>query len=311
MASFFDTHLNLNKLRPSTYLLPDDTAHLQNAILTPISKNSSQLEYYAIHPCLIFQKLASQLSVNALADLAIIPVIFIVQTSVSWIVSILVSRVFRFNKRATNFVTAMGVFGNSNSLPISLVVAFAQTLKGLHWDKIPGDNDDDVAARGILYLLIFQQLGQLVRWSWGYHVLLAPKPKHDEEGDGPRYRDDDDDVENDDLERGFNHHRDLSQPPTLAHSTASDDSDSDVGEPLERNQSTDDFDQDHFWPAGRTPVAGGSHASPADSDDEDGANSHPKNSHRPLLLINGHSNPSLDIISFLKSPALSRAARRA
>ena len=44
----------------------------------------------------------------------------------------------------------------------------------MHWDKVPGDNDDEVAARGILYLLIFQQLGQLVRWSWGYNVLLAP-----------------------------------------------------------------------------------------------------------------------------------------
>lgn len=42
---------------------------------------------------------------------------------------------------------------------------------------MPGDNDDEVAARGILYLLIFQQLGQLVRWSWGYNVLLAPPDK--------------------------------------------------------------------------------------------------------------------------------------
>ena len=57
----------------------------------------------------------------------------------------------------------------------------SQTLKGLHWDKIPGDNDDEVAARGILYLLIFQQLGQLLRWSWGYHVLLAPPEKYAEE----------------------------------------------------------------------------------------------------------------------------------
>lgn len=72
------------------------------------------------------------------------------------------------------------VFGNSNSLPISLVISLSQTLKGLHWDKIPGDNDDEVAARGILYLMIFQQLGQLVRWSWGYHVLLAPKEKYEE-----------------------------------------------------------------------------------------------------------------------------------
>ncbi len=73
------------------------------------------------------------------------------------------------------------VFGNSNSLPISLVLSLSQTLKGLHWDKIPGDNDDEVGARGILYLLIFQQLGQLLRWSWGYRVLLAPAEKYEED----------------------------------------------------------------------------------------------------------------------------------
>ena len=56
-------------------------------------------------------------------------------------------------------------------------MSLSKTLKGLHWDQVPNDNDDEVAARGILYLLIFQQLGQLVRWSWGYHVLLAPKDK--------------------------------------------------------------------------------------------------------------------------------------
>ena len=107
-------------------------------------------------------------------------------------VSVGVSRAFGFGKRPANFVTAMGVFGNSNSLPISLVISLSQTLKGLHWDKIPGDNDDEVAARGILYLLIFQQLGQLVRWSWGYHVLLAPPEKYDSERQSleeGRYRD--------------------------------------------------------------------------------------------------------------------------
>ena len=56
-------------------------------------------------------------------------------------------------------------------------MSLSQTIKGLHWDNVPGDNDDEVAARGILYLLIFQQLGQLVRWSWGYNVLLAPAEK--------------------------------------------------------------------------------------------------------------------------------------
>lgn len=62
-------------------------------------------------------------------------------------------------------------------------MSLSQTLKGLHWDRIPNDNDDEVAARGILYLLIFQQLGQLVRWSWGYHILLAPKDRYLEDAE--------------------------------------------------------------------------------------------------------------------------------
>ena len=60
-------------------------------------------------------------------------------------------------------------------------MSLSKTLDGLHWHRVPNDTDDEVAARGILYLLIFQQLGQLVRWSWGYHVLLAPKERYVEE----------------------------------------------------------------------------------------------------------------------------------
>ncbi|KAI1379914.1 auxin efflux carrier [Hypoxylon crocopeplum] len=197
-------------------------------------------------PCLIFTKLASQLNADKLIDLAVIPIIFVIQTLVSYVVSVGVSKAFRFKKRQANFVTAMGVFGNSNSLPISLVISLSQTLKGLHWDRIPGDNDDEVAARGILYLLIFQQLGQLVRWSWGYHVLLAPKSKYEEyqnetveEG---RYQDDT--PQNDALIPGLD--------GNVAEDDVSDTSD----------------ESDSYEPAGRTPVAGTSLASPTDSDEE-------------------------------------------
>lgn len=135
-------------------------------------------------PALIFTKLASQLTADKLADLAIIPVIFIVQTIISFLSAWIISKLMRFKKRQANFVIAMAVFGNSNSLPISLVISLSKTLKGLHWDKVPGDNDDEVGARGILYLLIFQQLGQLVRWTWGYNVLLAPADRYTEEQGG-------------------------------------------------------------------------------------------------------------------------------
>ncbi|KAF4550657.1 putative membrane transport protein [Elsinoe fawcettii] len=141
-------------------------------------------------PCLVFTKLASQLNAGKLADLVVIPIIFVVQTLVSWTAAKVVSKICGFDKRKTNFVIAMGVFGNSNSLPISLVISLSKTLRGLHWDQIPGDNDNEVAARGILYLLIFQQLGQLLRWSWGYNVLLKPATEEQDSIEEGRYHDD-------------------------------------------------------------------------------------------------------------------------
>ncbi|KAF6238521.1 hypothetical protein HO173_003490 [Letharia columbiana] len=157
--------------------LPGYIIARQGMFTAEMQKFAANLNVTVFTPCLIFTKLASQLTTDKLADLAIIPLIFIVQTLISYLCSIAVSKAFGFSKRPRNFVIAMGVFGNSNSLPISLVLSLSQTIKGLHWNNVPGDNDDEVAARGILYLLIFQQLGQLVRWSWGYNVLLAPAEK--------------------------------------------------------------------------------------------------------------------------------------
>ncbi|RFU30639.1 hypothetical protein B7463_g5698, partial [Scytalidium lignicola] len=206
-------------------------------------------------PCLIFTKLASQLTAEKLTELAVIPVIFVVQTFVSYVVSIAVARAFGFGKRPANFVTAMGVFGNSNSLPISLVISLSQTLKGLHWDKIPGDTDDEVAARGILYLLIFQQLGQLVRWSWGYHVLLAPPESYgpESEAEEGRYRDepelipglDVDDGKDDEESRGRKSGKDRGNLKIASSSTASFDS------------------------GGRTPITNANYAGSVDSEDEE------------------------------------------
>jgi predicted permease len=198
------------------------------------------------------------LNADKLIELGIIPIIFVIQTFVSYIVSRIIARCFGFNRRASNFVTAMGVFGNSNSLPISLVISLSQTLKGLHWDRIPGDNDDEVAARGILYLLVFQQLGQLVRWSWGYHVLLAPKSKYPEYADETieegRYQGEDaqDETETQGLLEGVDILQDIDEP-----------------EHHRPSSPTHTVDSRVYEPAGRTPVGGSSRASPHDSEDEE------------------------------------------
>lgn len=128
------------------------------------------------------------------------------------------------------------VFGNSNSLPISLVISLSQTLKGLHWDRIPNDNDDEVGARGILYLLIFQQLGQLVRWSWGYHVLLAPKERFLEEAERA-------DIGHTRIEQGQEHYTDNPNQ-------------TDPDEPLVRTRNSDDLERPNggFQSGDQTPV---------------------------------------------------------
>jgi predicted permease len=119
-----------------------------------------------------------------LAELVIIPFTFLIQIVVSALGAFILSKLFRLHKRGTFFVIAMAVFGNSNSLPISLIVSLSKTLPSLQWDKIPGDNPDEVAARGILYLLINQQLGQILRWTVGYKYLLAPPSQFKEEEGG-------------------------------------------------------------------------------------------------------------------------------
>lgn len=142
-------------------------------ILTPqAQKHIANLNVFLFTPCLIFSKLASSLSLQKMVEVAIIPVLFVLMTVVSFSCAAFMGWLLGLNKSQSNFVKAMAVFGNSNSLPVSLTMALSYTLPNLSWDQIPNDDPDQVASRGILYLLIFQQLGQIVRWSWGYNTLL-------------------------------------------------------------------------------------------------------------------------------------------
>ncbi|KAI5969705.1 hypothetical protein CANMA_001368 [Candida margitis] len=135
----------------------------------------SSLNVDLFTPCLIFSKLASSLSLSKLVDLAIIPIFFAVSTLISYGCSRGTSMFLSLNEPETDFVTAMAVFGNSNSLPVSLTLSLAYTLPGLLWEDVLDDDSDKVAGRGILYLLIFQQLGQILRWSWGFNFLLRKR----------------------------------------------------------------------------------------------------------------------------------------
>lgn len=137
-------------------------------------KAFSAINVDVLTPCLAFIKLAPLLSLNKM-DHLFIPIFYCFATFISCVCARVISRIARLNGPETDFVTAMGVFGNSNSLPVSLTVTLAYTLPDLSWDQIADDNPDKVASRGIMYLLLFQQLGQILRWSWGYNHLLRKR----------------------------------------------------------------------------------------------------------------------------------------
>lgn len=135
----------------------------------------SQLNVDLFTPCLVFAKLAPALSFLKMADIFVIPVFYAVSTAIAYGCSQAVASFMRLNEPESDFVTAMAVFGNSNSLPVSLTMSLAYTLPDLLWEDIDNDSSDKVASRGILYLLIFQQLGQILRWSWGFNKLLRKR----------------------------------------------------------------------------------------------------------------------------------------
>lgn len=105
-------------------------------------------------------------------ELWLLPILFFILTFFSFFSGRMTARVFGLRGRDSNFVTACTVFQNSNSLPIAMVTTLSTTMEGLEWYKT--DTPDAVASRGILYLLIFAQFGQVIRWSYGYRYLLAP-----------------------------------------------------------------------------------------------------------------------------------------
>lgn len=150
-----------------------------NLLTVAGQKVISQLNVDLFTPCLVFTKLAPSLSLNKMVDIIIIPIFYAVSTVTSLVCSRITSRILALNLAESDYVTAMAVFGNSNSLPVSLTLTLAYTLPDLLWDQIDDDTPDKVASRGILYLLIFQQLGQVLRWSWGYNKLLRKRSQEE------------------------------------------------------------------------------------------------------------------------------------
>ncbi|BFZ53870.1 hypothetical protein PYCC9005_000901 [Savitreella phatthalungensis] len=155
----------------------------KNALPRDSQKVISELNMNFFQPCLVASKIASSLTIDQLGDLWLPPVAFFVISFTSYWVAKGASRVMRLPPKQERFVIGCTIFQNSNSLPLALVSALAYSLDGLFWDQVPDDTDEAVASRGLLYLLVFSQMGLAIRWSWGYNYLFARSLPSDYEHD--------------------------------------------------------------------------------------------------------------------------------
>ncbi|KAL1919843.1 uncharacterized protein VTP21DRAFT_1774 [Calcarisporiella thermophila] len=141
----------------------------------------SKVNLYLFTPCLLFSKMAYVLSPQKFLAYWPIPLFYFGFLVISWFFSQLGSKIMRFSPSQTNFCTAAIIFSNANSLPIAIMQSLAWSKAGEILQWIEDDDQDDVAARCISYILFFAIFGNIVRWSYGYRLIASSKYPEDEE----------------------------------------------------------------------------------------------------------------------------------
>ncbi|KAJ7352363.1 membrane transport protein-domain-containing protein [Mycena albidolilacea] len=138
-------------------------------------KQLNRLNVSLFTPSLLFSKVAFFLSPEKLKELWIIPIFFVIVTTVSMSVSFLLGSIFRVKRSQRNFAMAAAMFMNSNSLPIALMQSLVVTVPGLKWGK--GDNKNAMVGRALTYLVLYSTLGMVLRWSYGVRLLAQSDPE--------------------------------------------------------------------------------------------------------------------------------------
>ncbi|KAG0289828.1 hypothetical protein BGZ98_003704, partial [Dissophora globulifera] len=144
-------------------------------------KSISQVNLYFMTPCLLFTKIASTIDWEQFKAFWPIPVFFLLFSVISWTVARVGSRLLRFSADEEKFVIASVLFSNTNSLPMALIQSLALSAAGTRLLRDENDTAEQVAARGISYILFYAIFGNLVRWSYGFTLLVPNDPTDSED----------------------------------------------------------------------------------------------------------------------------------
>ena len=111
-------------------------------------------------PCLLFPGVAFSLDPQKLKELWIIPIIFVVITSVSAAVGWIMGTMLGLRGSQRNFGVAASMFQNTNSLPIALMQSLVVTVQDLKWGS--DDNKNAMIGRVLGYLVFYSALSMMV-----------------------------------------------------------------------------------------------------------------------------------------------------
>ncbi|KAI9225212.1 MAG: auxin efflux carrier [Piptocephalis tieghemiana] len=149
-------------------------------ILTPsLQRGLSQLTICLFTPCLLFSNTVRSIRQDTLVTLWPIPCYLALFTLISLGVATLSIRLLRLTPSQGNFMRAALTFSNTNTLPIALVesLSYSSALPWLRPPKGVGDPEDDledaedIASRGVSFIVFYSILANLIRWSYGTSLL--------------------------------------------------------------------------------------------------------------------------------------------
>ncbi len=134
-------------------------------------KDLTNILVYVILPCLLFSKIISAISFDALRELWVFPVAALVNVSGGLFAGFILSLFSGRQKEFKRSVVASVAFGNCIYIPLVIIAAITLQAPELFMDK-------NAAAKGVTFLSLYLVPFIILIWILGYPILAKQKIKH-------------------------------------------------------------------------------------------------------------------------------------
>ncbi|KND00295.1 uncharacterized protein SPPG_04623 [Spizellomyces punctatus DAOM BR117] len=144
-----------------------------------MQRDLARLVVQLLAPCLLLVSIAHTVSWESFHLWWPIPVLFCALTLASFIFAVVLSFLFRIPRSRSHFIASAAMMSNTNSLPVALMHSLARDPGSRAVLNPKASDADEVARRGIAFVLFFSLFSNILRWTICYQ-LLAKCPGDEE-----------------------------------------------------------------------------------------------------------------------------------